>query len=94
MIRQTDRQMTYAIPRLFSEPKKALSVKLIFYFFCKIFIPFLRRRRNKYRQVMMMIIIMIMMMIMMIVQVGEPEAETSFDTELLPRSASDGNLVR
>jgi len=27
-------------------------------------------------------------------QVGEPEAETSFDTELLPRSASDGNLVR
>ena len=37
---------------------------------------------------------MIMMMIMMIVQVGEPEAETSFDTELLPRGASDGNLVR
>ena len=42
----------------------------------------------------MMVLIMIMMMIMMIVQVGEPEAETSFDTELLPRSASDGNLVR
>jgi len=26
--------------------------------------------------------------------VGAPEEETSFDTELLPRSASDGNLVR